>query len=104
MMDYELVKDPRPDLPDTLFWTRLFLNILNPENKIESLDLHKLLWQLRCLGTVTRHTRLGIRFDPILEPDGVWESVEQFEEMKSTHLMPHVYEIRLLLDRVSRME
>lgn len=97
----DLVKDPRPDLPDTLFWRVLFVNTFQIVRAKETYSLHVLLWQMRGMGLMVNRTHQEIKLVPLIYPDGKWESMEWFQEMRNKFLVPRAGEIKELLARVS---
>jgi hypothetical protein len=97
----DLVKDPRPELSDTLFWRVLFVNTFELERAQETYALHVLLWQMRAMGMMVNRTHQDIKLVPLIHPDGEWESVEWFNEMRDKFLRPRAAEIKELLARVS---
>lgn len=98
----ELVTDPRPDLPDSLFFKKLFVSIFDKNNPKETYALHLVLWHMRLNGMVINRINKRVKLVPLIYPrGGYWESVESFEEVKKTYLLPYSMEVKNILAMVS---
>lgn len=95
-----LFDDPRPDLEqDTNLWIKLLRGAAYLEDREIAFRLSKRLWTMRCIGTQLKPTREGMKFIPIIEPEGLWPSQEWFDEFKLRDLKPYKNEIQFLIDR-----
>lgn len=95
-----LVEDPRPDLEmDSHLWVSLLRSAVAVPDLDKSYILSHRLWSLRYAGTFIRRTHMGTRFEPLLEKNGpgLWDSVEEFEQIKRDHLMEFRKDIEYLL-------
>lgn len=98
----ELVTDPRPDLPDSLFFKKLFVSIFDKNNPKETYALHLVLWQMRLNGMVINRNRNKVKLVPLIYPNGgYWESAENFDDVKRTYLLPFSMEVKNILALVA---
>jgi hypothetical protein len=96
-----LYKDPYPKLiQDTHLWVKLFRSTAYIEDRKLAIELLIRLNDMRAAGTLLKPSVNGLRFVPLIYPDGWYDSVEFFEEIKIKYLKPYATEIRRLLDRV----
>jgi hypothetical protein len=99
---YSLQIDPRPHLiEDSHLWVQLFHLIPDLEDKQIADLLQKRLWTLRCFGMLIKRSHTHYYFEPILEPEGVWDSVEYYKEIKLKYLAPYAKEIQELLGKLN---
>lgn len=98
----ELFSDPRPDLAvDTALWTRLLRLVPQLDAPISTrYELQRRLWTIRSAGTLLRPSTSGLRFVPLIDPDGAWINQSEFDDMKKKHLSPHALHIRTLLNQL----
>lgn len=98
MADFDLLNDPMPHLNrDGHRWPQLFRNVYKLEmDKCKAVDLHKLLWRMRQMGTEVHQTHIDTKLVPIYRPVGYWEDAEQFDEARQI-LKPFANEIKELL-------
>lgn len=94
-----LADDPRPEVEqDTMVWRRLLRLIPQMEWELVKKErIQLMLWTIRSAGTMLRPSRDGLRFEPLIDPDGYWESQAMFDEIKRSMMAPYATEIRDLL-------
>lgn len=104
-MGYELdyiFEDPRPGNIDSGMWRKIFRTFIKLEDEERSFKLHKIFYELRGMGTKLRITENGLRLFPMIYPEGIWESEEEFNQHKIKYLKPFTSEIKELFELVMR--
>lgn len=96
---HELLTDPMTHLNrDSHLWPIVFHNIYDLHmDKPKAVELHKLLWRTRYMGTEIIRTHIDTKLVPLFAPVGYWEDEEMYEVMKK-YLKPYAKEIRQLLN------
>ena len=98
MIADHILRDPRPDQPDTKRWRAALLLvhrlISDPERAIE---LGGRLWTMRSMGTALTFDRGGLRFTYL---PGMWADEGEFEAFKTFSFRDYRDEIVQLLYQV----
>lgn len=100
-----LLDDPRPDLPDSILWSKLLrLAPLLPDfNRAEA--LHRELWGFRACGArIQRQAGGGFVLTADYDERCSFDSPEQLADFKERYLKPFAPELNTLFRKVDGYE
>lgn len=94
-----LYEDPRPEFKSDSHRWRLLFRLIPAHISDRSVAemLSKRLWTLRAMGMLMRRDMSGIKLVPTPAPVGIWEGLDEYEEIKAKYLTPYAEQIRVLI-------
>jgi len=97
-----ILRDPRPEEPDTKRWRAALLLVhrLIPEPE-KAIELGSSIWTMRCMGTSLRPDRGGLKF--VRLPNGQWVDDAEFDTFKFHAFGCYREEIVKLLNQVEQI-
>lgn len=102
-MQVDLLADPLPDQKwDSHRWQKLFAVIVtHVKDKEMAYTLLCRMHSIRSIGTVLRRDMHGLKFVPLLDPEGSWPDMEFWEHIRLQYLVPYTPEIKHLIRLVA---
>lgn len=96
-----IYEDPRPGRDDSPMWDKLLKNVSNAiAEPDKAMMLTKRLWTIRSAGAKLEEVNGSYKIVPLINPEGAWDSMDEWEEAKEASLKPVAAEIKKCLDYI----
>ncbi|WP_138755781.1 hypothetical protein [Paenibacillus sinopodophylli] len=102
-MQVDLLSDPLPEQKfDSHRWRKLFmLIVMHVKDRELAYTLLCRMHSIRSIGTVLRRDMHGLKFVPLLDPEGAWPDMAFYDDIKQRYLLPYAAELKHLIGLVA---